>query len=224
MGDDLNCLVIGSNGNMGQRYVAILKYFGIETLEFDVVGNSPSLLKTQLSKTSHVIVATPTRSHFEIMEALWEFKLPGELNVLCEKPITQNLDMLKTLYEVSSSKNLTLYCVNQYAFLPQYDEFKKQEDRTEYNYFKTGDDGLYWDCFQLFALANGKITLDTASPLWYCQINGVGVHIEDMDSAYCKMVYDFVKWKLRLWSSEIVIKATKRIIDATSTDRDSGEE
>jgi hypothetical protein len=53
-----------------------------------------------------------------------------------------------------------------------------------YDYFKHGNDGLVWDCFQVIALAKETIHLSEESPIWHCVINGTQLDLRHMDYAY----------------------------------------
>jgi hypothetical protein len=64
---------------------------------------------------------------------------------------------------------------------------------TSYDYFRTGNDGLYWDCLQIIALASGPIKLNNKSPVWKCEINDTQLDSSAMDHAYVKFIK---KWSL----------------------------
>jgi len=53
-----------------------------------------------------------------------------------------------------------------------------------YDYFRTGNDGLIWDCFQIIALSKLTPSINNTSPIWKCAINGQTLSLSDMDSAY----------------------------------------
>jgi hypothetical protein len=72
----------------------------------------------------------------------------------------------------------------------QYSELVKPESRgpSWYNYFKTGGDGLIWDCIQIIALSRTPPKIEARSPIWDCTINGQQLSLGDMDMAYVKNV------------------------------------
>ena len=52
------------------------------------------------------VVATSTSSHFEIVKSLLESKVP----VLCEKPLTTNIDVTTELLEISKRNSIPIQC------------------------------------------------------------------------------------------------------------------
>jgi predicted dehydrogenase len=52
------------------------------------------------------VVATSTSSHFEIVKSLLELKVP----VLCEKPLTTNIDATTELLEISMRNSIPIQC------------------------------------------------------------------------------------------------------------------
>ena len=200
----MNVLVVGAEGNMGRRYCAILLSLGHTPIKFDIHNEWAPI------DCDHVIVATPTPSHAGILYEVFK-ATTRETHVLCEKPITRELLSLSTMYELAKENKSHLYCVNQYAYLPEAEVFTLSNGFTSYDYYKSGDDGTAWDCFQLFALAKSGISLARSSPIWKCRINGVPIDIRNMDAAYVTMIEDFLGDKRNVWGKEIVFKATERI-------------
>lgn len=204
-------LVIGHLGNMGKRYCAILKMLRIEHFGIDG-GYDPDLGNQLIRAADQIIVATPTWTHGNVLRQIAEARpYPGtkKVNVLCEKPVTKKPEEFEALRNLSG---LRIFCVNQYAHLPEYEKFRGAQGRTYYNYFKHGDDGLAWDCFQLFNLAAGSITLNESSPIWRCRINGVEINQAGMDWAYVKMVQDFLGPMKRVWDLFTAEVTTKRVM------------
>lgn len=168
------CL-LGHNGSMGRRYQAILKSLGQEFKGIDINDDYNQI---HLDYT-HYIVATPTNTHYRIVKDL----IPKKKPILCEKPISKNLDEVKDLYRKANGRlTMTL----QYACLPQ-----EPTDTGEsvYNYYNHGQDGLYWDCLQIVTLARGDVFLGENKPFWTCSLNGRRFELGQMDYAY----HDFVK-------------------------------
>jgi hypothetical protein len=181
--------IFGIRGNMARRYIACLRYLGHEIDGHDK-GDAFTLGK--LKDASGVIICSPSDEHLtHIKQAI-----PSQLPILCEKPITRNFDELQT-FEKNQHLNLSqLQMVNQYSFL----EAGSRGGLTEYDYFKSGADGLLWDCINIVGLARGKVRLANNSPVWDCAINGKQLSLADMDVAYLKMISSWVKNPVSNWS------------------------
>ena len=182
-------LIVGAYGNMGSRYRAILKHMKVpyDCLEFDTWDNY-DFSKPKLDYHS-IIIATPTYTHYTLIKFFHKYKLP----MLCEKPITTNKLELEEIIDMCP--NLKMVC--QYEYLVNKTGNKRIDSikpvgPSYYNFFKTGKDGLSWDCISIVALSDGVADLANDSPIWRCQINGTELNIKDMDIAYCKMIRDWV--------------------------------
>ena len=174
-------LVVGYKGNMGRRYTSILNYLQVPWFGLDVDDIKTGYQGKLDKKFTAVIIATPTLIHCEYIRMFAKIEVP----ILCEKPITKDLEELnKTLDYVAAYPSAKLDMVMQYKELV-YSTAKKP---TKYNYYKSGNDGIYWDCIQIIGLAKGEIYLSNESPIWKCQINGQHLKIQDMDWAYVEMI------------------------------------
>ena len=114
--------------------------------------------------------------------------LPGK-PILCEKPITTNIEQLSEVIKECQAAKSDLRVVYQYkkAYI---DDFN--HGPTHYNFYRHGGDGLQWDCIQIIGLARGLVTLREDSPIWDCVINGQRLNIGDMDRAYVSYVADWL--------------------------------
>jgi len=195
---------------MGQRYSRIVKMLAHEPVEADI-GD-----RADMTGITHVIIATPTATHETLIRQAIEGSVIqlNRLHILCEKPIVKNMTALQGLYDTAERYGSNLYCVNQYAHLPEAEIFEQKDGRTTYDYFKHGPDGLHWDCFQMYALARGELFIDEKSLIWKCYINGVPIDLRNMDRAYIYMIEDFLGPKRKVWGKDIVMNATKRILAA----------
>lgn len=161
-------LIVGANGNMGQRYSKILNFLGEPWIGVD---KKDKISNYDLKKIKKVIIASPTDCH---MEHLIEFE---KFPILCEKPITTKM----IDFELLEKRKLTHFkMVEQYKFLVDPMAFGV----TKYSYFKHGNDGIYWDCIQPIGLAKGDVYLSEESPVWHCIINGKSIDLRKMDEAY----------------------------------------
>lgn len=176
----MKVLVIGSAGNMGRRYCAILKYLNIDHAGYDAMdfGTSPNY-----KDFTHFIIATPTRTHLSIISSLAKYNVP----ILCEKPICTSSRDLAWLLEEHPELDLTMMMQYWVLLMEPYDDDRE----SYYNFFKTGNDGLYWDCMQIIALHEGdfsKLQIGNISPEWKCQINGWCIELGRMDGAYISFI------------------------------------
>ena len=167
-------LLIGAKGNMGRRYSLILKHLGEDVREVDL-GD-----RLDASGCKAIVIATPTPTHYELIKHCAGYGLP----ILCEKPITQSLKELEELLELP----MPLAMINQYRHISS-----DAENRPSYyNYFKTGGDGLGWDCINILGLANDAVEVASDAFIWECTINGSTVKIENMDMAYLMELRDWL--------------------------------
>lgn len=213
----MNVVLFGANGNMGSRYRAILNQQKHHIIPLEI-GYSHDDIRRALNASKKIIIATPTNSHYDNLLDISIARLPSmpEIDILCEKPVTMKLDELKKIEFMSLQKGMNIYSVNQYSYLPESDKFfnPSQKGPTSYNYFKTGPDGLPWDCYQLYQLARDEepIVLNK-SPKWLCQINGVPINIRNMDQAYIDMISDFLDNKSKCSGLDKIIQVTTRLLN-----------
>jgi hypothetical protein len=169
---------------MGRRYQAILKYLGQPFYCNDLRWTEmpEALIKENVSG---IIIATPTPTHATLIEKYAKF---GKA-ILCEKPISTDLDEVKGILEMCSTLGIHFNMMLQYAQLvPKY-----ARGESFYNYFRHGSDGLIWDCIQIIGLAKGNVRIDGDCPIWQCMINGHRLTLDQMDGAYMAFVEDWLK-------------------------------
>jgi hypothetical protein len=172
-------LIVGGRGSMGRRYQAILKYLGKSFVAVDQETTSNEM-KTYALRSDGVILATPTDLHVSQIRELLPLKKP----ILCEKPITKNLEELRTLFGEIEKSHTPFRMMFQYSVLSAPNRIGK----TRYDYFRTGNDGLIWDCMQIIGLARGEVELKNESPVWSCILNGKTLNFTSMDAAYVAYV------------------------------------
>jgi hypothetical protein len=180
----MSILIVGSEGSMGKRYQAILEYLGKEFGCIDK-GSTFAQIKEHASRSTGVIIATPTDTHTEIIYEI----LPTGKPILCEKPITKDVAELTQLFADIKASNIHFNMMFQYKNLVP--EFGSGE--SSYDYFRHGNDGLFWDCLQIIGLAKGKVILEEKSPTWHCTINGHRLNSAHMDGAYITSVNSFLR-------------------------------
>lgn len=181
-------LLLGSEGSMGKRYQAIFNYLKLEYLPIDEKINSFNEMIDAFQKCDRVLIATPTNSHISIIKMLLVHD--NIRDILCEKPIA------KSSKQVAEILNLFRFRSCKFNMVFQYGEILANNGNpnqfTSYDYFRTGNDGLYWDCLQIIALASGPIKLNNKSPYWKCEINDQDLDIASMDHAYLKFIKRWV--------------------------------
>lgn len=167
--------ILGINGNMGQRYQAVLKHLGKT-----VIGTDLGQGLAGIEKADGIIIATPTEIHLQHIAAVINFQRP----ILCEKPLTKNLDELQRFDNKYGDWTDFVRMVNQYEFMVS-NQFNGD---TEYNYFKSGADGIAWDCINIVGLSKGQCIIGNSSPIWKCKINGQTLNLSNVDQSYIDMV------------------------------------
>jgi hypothetical protein len=173
-------LIIGSEGSMGRRYQAILRWLNEPFECHDVVleCNGTPLWNDYFDR---FIIATPTHTHLKWVKELEHHGRP----ILCEKPLSKDLAEVEQILACKAPLSMMM----QYKYLAA---DPVQSGPSSYNYFRHGKDGMIWDCFQIIALARDKVTIRENSPTWECYINGQRLDLREMDWAYIEAVRDFI--------------------------------
>jgi hypothetical protein len=181
-----NILVIGGMGNMGKRYCKILDKINVTYDIYDVKVPFP----VKYDNFTGIIIATPTDTHYSILKELKDEGYKGP--ILCEKPITKSK---KELDEILSF-GLKLRMINQYEYYFIVDEeYPKSSKPDHYDYFKTGEDTLTWDCINIIGTNNfNDVLIKNDSPVWLCQLRGKRLNIADMDWAY---IWNITDWLIK---------------------------
>lgn len=181
-----NIFISGIQGNMGSRYKAILEHLG-----HNVYGSDVNYMSVCNDPIDGYIICTPTKQHLADLIEYGKEEKP----ILCEKPITTHLIDLEFFDKRYTKIHHLITVVNQYKYLikPNY------LGATHYNYFKTGGDGLAWDCVNIIGLAKEEFTLNNTSPVWNCYINGEKLDIAEMDWAYIRMVINWLENPVSNW-------------------------
>ena len=154
----------------------------VETLLFDLGDAIPGGL------IDGAVVATPTGTHIEVIRDL--VSMNPEIHIHCEKPIALCSKEAEEAFAMAPN----LRMVNQYKFAAALTDLSQESnDATYYDYFRTGKDGLYWDCINIVGLAESTVTVSNKSPLWRCSINGQPLSLQDIDAGYIADVADWVE-------------------------------
>lgn len=214
----MKILVIGSKGNMGKRYVAILKYLGHEVVGLDLDNfedvfnyekndiTIPRNLLTLKEPVDRAIIATPIDKHYEWCVWCINNKIP----FLCEKPISKNLDEIKILIDFSEKNGVDGRMVCNWAFINSYETLLPNDNGITLDYYNTGKDG-FWDLIQPVYLGK-KFTLQKKSPAYICTINGHIVNQYNFDWSYVNMLKKWIVNTMSLWSLRMALNATEKLI------------
>lgn len=200
--------LFGGMGSIGTRYRAIMDYYGIAYTIFD-----PAYEKTDWSvPIEKAIIATPTDTHIETLK-----RIPDGVPVLCEKPVSKSLEEIPLRKET--------WVVSNYKYVLHICGIGRPR-RIWYDFYRTGSDGILWDCCQLIYLHPGS-RVEAKSPRWNLNIDGVWIKYRDVEESYCRMIKDFASGKTdRLWDMEEAREMTKAVlkrIEYENTDWDSGK-
>ena len=173
--------ISGLSGNMGTRYALICKQeLGLEVFGMDNDHSfSQQATFVRDNGIEGVIIATPTMTHLDAVQ-IFDGYVNG-IPILCEKPIAK--------CSVNCRQLTNVRMVNQYKYLVKPDTVGK----TSYNFYKTGNDGLLWDCINIVGLAKGECEIKADSARWQCTINGHELKLADMEQAYVDMIQDWVQ-------------------------------
>jgi hypothetical protein len=194
----MKVLIVGGEGGMGKRYRAVLNHLQVEHESYDI--HEDYELEVAADSATAAIIATPTSTHLDVVEQLLPFDIP----ILCEKPFSKNFEQLGDL--LGAAKNSQIAMVNQYRFM----SIGAEQLTTRYDYFKSGGDGLIWDCINIIGLAKGEIILGNKSPIWKCKINGRHLDISEMDAAYVFMISEWLKNPT--YDHRYILEAHKKVI------------
>lgn len=179
----MSVLVVGGRGNMGMRYHAVLNYLGVAHELVDKECTMPEI-RSKAERSSGIIVSTPTYTHVEILNNLFDLKKP----ILCEKPLATDVVAFGRLTNDMKRARTNLTMVYQYSSLTS-----ARGEYGFYDYFKHGGDGLVWDCIQIIALSSGNCVLREESPVWKCKIGKDTLNIADMDMAYVNFIKSWLR-------------------------------
>jgi hypothetical protein len=200
--------IAGAKGNMGRRYSAILRHLGHEVSGFDLphfqgFGDDMAAdIASEAEQSDAVIIATPTDTHARLLTFFRQCERP----ILCEKPISKNMKEVERLLVQLQRSDFQM--VSQYDYLID----DVDEGPTVYDYFRSGTDGIYWDCINVIKHAKGYVRVANDSPVWKCQINGQKLNLGLMDQAYVEMIRDWLA-NPRRTDVDGIWKAHKKVHD-----------
>lgn len=194
----MRILLIGANGSIGSRYAAIFRYMGIKYTPIEVWDRLEDVVSDNRQEYTYALIASPTETHIEFCNRLLTLNIP----FLCEKPLTQDLEEAKDLMDRVIKEGATGRChvVCNYEIL-----FRSYSpmDEISYNYYKTGPDGMLWDCCQLlyYAYKNEiECHIFTDSPVWTLEVDGEVVPYRDIEESYVDMIRCWLRGSPHVWT------------------------
>ena len=200
----MKALVIGNLGSIGSRYCAILKYLGVDWVGVDIQGT------VEYDDITHAIIATPTETHYE---KILQIASLGIDNILCEKPLVQDLKLFPYFNGIRSALDIRMVCNWKYALPPGALDI-------HYANYNTGKDGTGWDCIQLIYLAR-NLTIDTEQPFFSCKTVDPtcnckkDISLTDIEQSYITMIKHWLEldgFKNDLWDLSDSLKATEKTL------------
>lgn len=199
-------LLLGSEGNIGKRYKAILR-----DLDIPFIGIDPKLHNEHFVKDTDfdkAIIAVPTEYHFALCNLMMDLGKP----FLCEKPLSKNTDECKHLAFRAKTEKANGFVVNNWQFVMPSEKIKS----IEYENYHTGSDGLAWDMCQLIYIAfknNSRLHIDTKNPVWSARINGEAISLRDVHWSYVDLVKAFTNevWQ-ELWTLQDGLLMTQAVL------------
>ena len=171
--------LIGGAGSIGTRYHCILDKLGVDV----VVHDPPAGIHGNLTNCDKWIICTPTDTHYN-----WCLQaISAGVTFLCEKPMSKSLVETEAIVDKAYVRGVEGFVVCNYNMCSV--TMKGRE--IYFNYFRTGKDGLCWDCCQLLYLGN-QVMLKTDSFVWTLIVDGVWqVDYRDLEMSYGKMLASF---------------------------------
>lgn len=218
----MKVLVIGGHGSIGSRYCAILRYLSVPytVWDFDTRReqlDGPDKLRNCCGRSfDRAIIAAPTKYHAAYCHALYDL----EVDFLCEKPMSHSMEQCEALTYRQSRVNTKGHIVNNYRFL-----FKKYKPKKyiKYDFYKTGPDGIWWDCCQLVYIADAlgiDLEISNVSPVWTLETGKKKIPYKEVEKSYVYMLASWLSGDTEgLWTMQDGLHMTaavrKRIREST---------
>ena len=210
----MTTLIVGARGNMGAKYVAILRYLKEPYLLADL---GDLWWEWDFDR---VIIATPTYRHFQDIRLAIIKGRP----ILCEKPIDKDPIAVMSLADEAQRRGVDVRMVSNWRFavnraLERVGEIAVMtEMEIEYRYYNSGNDGFFYDCIQPIMMA-GRFKYDNLAPVFDCKVNGNPVTLDDFSHSYPMMISEWMHGDRRkLWSLTDAVKATEKVRAAMRLD------
>ena len=171
---------------MGSRYARIVEYLGLNPVIHDSWKENVNALDADL-----IIDAAPTsiRDH----TVLFAEKRPKK-RFLLEKPLCKGANLGDLPRNIRMINQYEYYLADRLSGDVKIIEAVNTKKETVYDYWRSGKDGLIWDCINIVGLADDDSDLDLRqdSLIWNCVINNQVLDISKMDVAYVWNIYDWL--------------------------------
>lgn len=198
--------IIGGKGSIGSRYATILKWNNVRHVVLDMDNKD----QINLADYNKFIIACPTDEHLPYIKAL----VAAGKTFLCEKPVARTPAAIPD-YELG-------FTVCNWKYVAH---LMRQEApfEIEYDYYKTGPDGIHWDLAQVLYLdPNAKI--NNKSPKWNVAINGTFVAYRTLEESYVRMLLDFCSGNYKnLWTLKQGREMSEAVLDRMNRDLAAGK-
>jgi len=201
----LNILLIGGAGSIGRRYHKILNQLEHHVIVLDpATGDEHYQASVDLAMSGNydkAIICTPTDTHCKVF---WKH-IGWQKPMLIEKPVDKRPEQIRLLKERAYSLGVDVRMVCNYKYA------LKGAKPIEWNYFKTGQDGLYWDLIQLIYI-NPDICIKQDGFIWQVKTNEGAISYKDVEMSYYDMIMDFLYKPERLWDMNDAFRATQAVL------------
>lgn len=200
----MKVFIFGNQGNMGRRYASVLRYLGHEVFGCEA-GDSMAAWNRDYLESDAIIIATDTPNHMPILN----FLVPEGKPVLCEKPFSTEIEKVKEFVEWAEQAEMKISMVSQYDYLLP---IHPSHGDTVYDFYRSGKDGIAWDCINIIWHAQGRIFLKNESPVWKCKINGYTINAGQIDYSYVETIETWLKDAYEP-QYERILNSHKKVLD-----------
>lgn len=199
-------LLIGGMGSVGLRYQAILKSLNVPYLVYDAESLEGFSCEGKRNfediEFGKAMICSPTDTHLNYVRKLIHL----DKTFLCEKPLTKDPEDLAYI----NAEYPKGFMVCNYKFITK---IYGEDVNLSYNYYRSGRDGLLWDCCQLVYI-DPDCELLNDSPLWDFSVNGHPIPYRALELSYVQMIKSFI-WNhgKDLWSLKQGVAMSKAVME-----------
>ena len=203
----MKVLILGHLGRMGKRYGAILTRMGVKWDGIDLPDHGiPIDQHDHLEDYARIIIATPTRTHKELIVKCLD---KSTSLILCEKPLCGNSKDTEEISRLSKSDRVFVVC--NWAYVLPWELGPEKQD-VVYGNWHTGNDGVSWDCCQLHYLSKDKDGAIICDDMLFCAfIDGFPISLTDIDRSYIAMMLEFINDGYVRWGIHDAVKMEQKV-------------
>lgn len=170
-----HCAIVNANPDVELVSVCDTTSFVLEAFnkysKFRCYDDYKEMLKKE--QLDSIIVATPTKYHFEIVNAA----LDAGLHVFCEKPFSLNLEEGKTMYETATEKKVVNQIGYHNRFIGTFNEMKRLLENN-----------LIGEVYHFHGEAYGPVVTKSKSETWRSSRNEGGGCLYDYASHVLNLI------------------------------------